>query len=100
MAETIYSDLWKAVMLSGSSSLFPLLVRGACSWVGIPYSEPVLHFAATRREILVHMQLTDDNSIDEVLKDFAVDPATAPELDRLIIAAVEQYKTTTESEAL
>ncbi|WP_147599349.1 hypothetical protein [Flaviflexus massiliensis] len=92
MAQIIYSELWKAFYLADSSSVFPLLVRGACAYVGIAYSESVLHACATDRDILAHLEMSEETVLDEVLKTLAHDPDAAPIMDRFIVAAVQKYK--------
>lgn len=95
MAQIIYSRLWKATDLVGNSSLFGTLVRGAAAWVGIPHSSDLIDFCATRPKILDALVLEEGMVLDEVLKQFALDPEAGPIMDDLIVEAVTQYRDAT-----
>ena len=93
MAEpVIHSALWKSVYLVGNSAVFPLLVEGACAYVGTPYSDEVLRFAATRPAILGALTVTESTSIDEILREYAHHPENAQGLDSVILNAVTEWK--------
>lgn len=92
MAQIIYSRLWKATDLVGNSNLFGTLVRGAAAWVGVPHSSDLIDFCATRPEILDSLVLEEGMALDEVLKQFALDPQAGPAMDNLLIAAATQYR--------
>lgn len=94
MSPTIYSELWKAFFLVDSSTVFPLLVRGACARVGVAYSEGAMHFCATDKEILRHLTMSEGSDLDDVLEGFARDPEAAQMMDTLIVAAAQKYKNT------
>lgn len=95
MAQIIYSRLWKATDLVGNSRLFGTLVRGAAAWVGIPHSPDLVDFCATRPAILDALVLEDGMVLDEVLKQFALDPQAGPAMDNLLITAATQYRDAT-----
>lgn len=88
----IHSRLMKADYLVGNSQIFPVLVRGACAYTGVPYSQDALLFCATRPVILDGITMTENTALDQVLRDFGTDPSTAGEMDNMILTAVEQYK--------
>jgi len=88
----IHSRLWKAVYLVGNSAHFPLLVQGACAFTGVPYTQTVVEWCATRPAILDALDMTEGTALDDVLRDFAIDPGIAPHMDQLIITAVQQWK--------
>lgn len=88
----IYSRLMKADYLIGNSQVFPVLVRAACAYHGVPYGGGPLAFAATRPEILDALTMTEETVLDTVLRDFGTNPDTAPVMDQLILTAIEQYK--------
>lgn len=89
----IYSRLMKADYLVSNSAIFPILVRAACAYIGVPYGPPVLVYCATRPAILDALVLTEEQALDEVLREFGRDPGTAQAMDDLILAAVTEYKT-------
>lgn len=88
----IYSRLMKADYLIGNSELYPVMVRAACSFHRVPYSEDALAFAATRPEILDALTMTEETVLDTVLRDFGTEEAAAVVMDDLILGAVQQYK--------
>lgn len=88
----IYSALLKANYLAGDSLVFPILVRAACAYQQVPYSQMVVEYAATRPVILDSLEMKDENILDDVLNGFARNPDTAGTLDTLILAAVAEYK--------
>lgn len=88
----IYSTLLKANYLAGDSLIFPILVRAACAYQQVPYSQTVVEYAATRPAILGALEMTDENILDDVLNGFARDPDAAGIMDTLILTAVAEYK--------
>lgn len=89
----IHSRLMKADYLANNSAIYPILVRAACAYVGVPYGPPVLVYCATRPVILDALVLTEDQALDEVLREFGLDPGTAEVMDDMVLAAVTEYKT-------
>lgn len=87
----IYSRLLKADYLVSNSAIFPLMVRGACAYMGVPYSQDAVMFCATRPEILDQLEMTEDTALDEILRGFGTDSSAAPVMDDLIVTAVQQY---------
>ena len=92
MSNIIHSTLLKANYLAGDSLIFPILVRAACAYQQVPYSQTVVEYTATRPAILGALEMTDETSLDDVLNGFARNPDTAGTLDSLILAAVAEYK--------
>lgn len=90
--QVVYSLLMKADYLIGNSQVFPVLVRAASAYHGVPYGEGVLSFAATRPKILDALKMTEATALDQVLRDFGTKPDTATVMDQLILTAVQQYK--------
>lgn len=90
--KVIYSQLMKADYLVGNSQVFPVLVRAACAYHGVPYGDGPLAFAATRPTILGALEMSENAILDDVLREFGTNPDTAPVMDQLILTAVEQYK--------
>ena len=90
--KVIYSQLMKADYLIGNSQVFPVLVRAACAYHGVPYGDGPLAFAATRPAILDALEMSEDTALDHVLRDFGTNPDTASVMDQLILTAVQQYK--------
>lgn len=88
----IYSRLMKADYLIGNSELYPVMVRAACSFHRVPYSDDALAFAATRPEILDALTMTEETVLDTVLRDFGTEEEAAVVMDDLILGAVQQYK--------
>lgn len=88
----IYSQLMKADYLIGNSELYPVMVRAACSFHRVPYTEDALAFAATRPEILDALTLTEETVLDTVLRDFGTNEDAAVVMDDLILQAVQKYK--------
>lgn len=82
----------KADYLIGNSQVFPVLVRAACAYHGVPYGDGPLAFAATRPEILDALTMTEETVLDTVLRDFGTNPDSAPVMDQLILTAAQQYK--------
>lgn len=92
MSGIIYSTLLKANYLAGDSLVFPILVRAACAYHDVPYSQRAVEYVATRPAILAALEMTDETNLDDVLNGFARNQETAGILDTLILAAVEEYK--------
>ena len=92
MSGIIHSTLLKANYLAGDSLIFPILVRAACAYHDVQYSQTVVDYVATRPAILGALEMTDETSLDDVLDGFARNPDTAGTLDSLILAAVAEYK--------
>ena len=90
--KVIYSQLLKADYLIGNSQVFPTLVRAACAYEQVAYSEDALVFAATRPAILDALEMTEETVLDDVLREFGWDEEAAGIMDALIIDAVQQYK--------
>lgn len=88
MTTTYYSHLWRAWNLSGNSQVFGLLVQAAAAHEGVPYSEELKNWVATRPDVLEHIVITDEQSADDVLTAFATNPDTAPLMDQVITNAV------------
>lgn len=90
--KVIYSQLMKADYLIGNSQVFPVLVRAACAYHGVPHGDGPLSFTATRPAILDALEMSENAALDDVLRDFGTNPDTASVMDQLILTAVEQYK--------
>lgn len=88
----IHSRLMKADYLIGNSELYPVMVRAACSFHRVPYTEDALAFAATRPAILDALTMTEETVLDTVLRDFGTDEGAAAAMDDLILQAVQEYK--------
>lgn len=92
MSGIIYSTLLKANYLAGDSLIFPVLVRAACAYHGVPYSQAVVEYSATRPVVLSALEMKDDKSLDTVLEELARNPDGAAALDTVILTVVNEYK--------
>lgn len=92
MSTIIHSNLLKAHYLMGNSIIFPDLVRAACAYEGVNYTEDVVRFCATRPAILGALEMSDEAPLDDNLHAFARNPDTAGTVDTLILTAVAEYK--------
>lgn len=88
----IYSQLMKADYLIGNSQVFPTLVRAACAYENVPYTQTALEFAATRPAILDALTMDEETILDDVLRGFATNEEVAPVMDGLILTAAQTYK--------
>lgn len=89
---TIYSQLMKADYLIRNSSIFPNLVRAACSHHGVLYSQEVLEYAGSRPEIINALPVEGEAVLDDVLYSFATNRESADAMDKLILSVVKVYK--------
>lgn len=89
---TIYSQLMKADYLIMNSAIFPNLVRAACAYHGVPYTQDALEYAGSRPEIINALPVEGDSVLDDVLYDFATGRESADAMDKLILSVVQVYK--------
>lgn len=89
---TVHSALVKADYLIGNSALFPVMVRAAASQHAMPFTRDLLAAVATNAQILAMLEMPAGGSLDHTLQEITTDQHRAPELDALILGAVQEYK--------
>lgn len=92
MAE-ITSTLYKTLQLTRASSYFPMLVQGAAAIEGVPYTDELLVYVASRPEVTtaIPVTITDGvpSAVDPVIEDLLV--TAGADVDAVILAAVRSY---------
>lgn len=87
----ILSKLAKAAYLLDNSQEMPRLVRAACAAVEYPYRREVLEYVCTREAVVDYLQMSEDQVIDDRLREMAGSAKEAGVLDSAIIEHVSKY---------
>lgn len=88
-APVVESRLWRFVQLVNHSRHFPVLVAGAASQRGLPFTDAVLFHVAANPTVLENITMPLDGSVDEILEHLILTAGQA--VDTVIFAALDSF---------